>query len=212
MSRSYWKTRFNLDPAILGKQLIVEDVPVTIVGVAARKFSGMRVEATEAFWLPLAMDSILNRSGFGRRSLWLVGRLKPGVRIQQAQAEMAVLYQSTLDEQAKATNNPFIRKMKLEAEPAGAGISYLREEWTKPLWLVMAIVGILLLIACTNLASMLLARGAAREREMAVCVSLGASRLHLACEVLTESMMLSAAGSLFGVLLAYFGRERWPES
>ncbi len=205
LSWSYWKTRFNLDPAILGKQLIVEDVPVTIVGVAARKFSGMRVEATEAFWLPLAMDSILNRSGFGRRSLWLVGRLKPGVRIQQAQAEMAVLYQSTLDEQAKATNNPFIRKMKLEAEPAGAGISYLREEWTKPLWLVMAIVGILLLIACTNLASMLLARGAAREREMAVCVSLGASRLHLACEVLTESMMLSAAGSLFGVLLAYFG-------
>ena len=165
----------------------------------------MRVEATEAFWLPLAMEPILNRSGFGWRSLWLVGRLRPGVSIEQAQAEMAMLYQSTLDEQAKATDNPFIRKMKLEAEPAGAGLSYLREEWTKPLLLVMAIVGLLLLIACTNLASMLLARGAAREHEMAVRVSLGASRFHLARQVLTESMLLSAVGSLFGVLLAYFG-------
>ena len=91
-----------------------------------------------------------------------MGRLKPGVSISQAQAEMAVLYESTLDEQAKATNNPFIRKMKLEMEPAGAGLSHLREEWAKPLLLLQAVVGFLLLLACTNLASMLLARGAAR--------------------------------------------------
>ena len=137
--------------------------------------------------------------------MWLVGRLKPGVSINQAQAEMAVLYESTLDEQAKATNNPFIRKMKLEMEPAGAGLSHLREEWAKPLLLLQAVVGFLLLLACTNLASMLLARGAAREHEMALRLSLGAGQFRLARQVLTESLLLSAAGSLLGLYVAYFG-------
>jgi putative ABC transport system permease protein len=205
VSWSYWKSRFNLDPAILGKQIIVEDVPVTIVGVAPRKFSGLQVESSQDVWLPLAMQSTIVRSGLGWGSLWLVGRLKPGVSINQAQAEMAVLYESTLDEQARATNNPFIRKMKLEIEPAGAGLSHLREEWTKPLLLLMAVVGLLLLIACTNLASMLLARGAAREHEMALRLSLGAGHYRLARQVLTESLLLSAVGSLPGVYVAYFG-------
>ena len=134
-----------------------------------------------------------------------MGRLKPGVSISQAQAEMAVLYESTLDEQAKATNNPFIRKMKLEMEPAGAGLSHLREEWAKPLLLLQAVVGLLLLLACTNLASMLLARGATREHEMALRLSLGAGHFRLARQVLTESLLLSVVGSLLGVYVAYFG-------
>ena len=141
----------------------------------------------------------------GWGSLWLVGRLKPGVSINQAQAEMAVLYESTLDEQAKATNNPFIRKMKLEMEPAGAGLSHLREEWAKPLLLLQAVVGFLLLLACTNLASMLLARGAARQHEMALRLSLGAGQVRLARQVLTEALLLSGLGSLLGLYVAYFG-------
>ena len=205
VSWSYWKSRFNLDPAILGKQIIVEDVPVTVVGVAARNFSGLEVESSREVWLPLAMQPTIVRSGLGWGSLWLVGRLKPGVSINQAQAEMAVLYESTLDEQARATNNPFIRKMKLEMEPAGAGLSKLREEWKKPLLLLQAVVGLLLLLACTNLASMLLARGATREHEMALRLSLGAGHFRLARQVLTESLLLSAVGSLLGVYVAYFG-------
>ncbi len=200
VSWSYWKSRFNLDLAILGKQIIVEDVPVTVVGVTARKFSGLQLEFRQDVWLPLAMEPIVLRPGSARSSLWLVGRLKPGVSIEQAHAEMAVLW-----EQSRTTNNPFIRKMKLEVEPAGAGLSRLREEWAKPVLLLMAIVGLLLLIACTNLASMLLAHGAAREHEMAVRVSLGASRFRLVRQVFTESLLLSAAGSLLGVFLAYFG-------
>jgi len=205
ISWSSWKARFNFDPAILGKQIIVEDVPVTVVGVAARNFFGLEVESSREVWLPLAMQPTMVRSGLGWGSLWLVGRLKPGVSINQAQAEMAVLYESTLDEQAKATNNPFIRKTKLEMEPAGAGLSRLREEWTKPLLLLQAVVGLLLLLACTNLASMLLARGATREHEMALRLSLGAGQLRLARQVVTESMLLSAVGSLLGVYVAYFG-------
>ena len=118
---------------------------------------------------------------------------------------MAVLYESTLEEQARATNNPFVRKMKFEIEPAGAGLSQLREEWTKPLLLLQAVVGLLLLIACTNLASLLLARGATREHEMALRLSLGAGHFRLARQVLTESLLLSAVGSLLGVYVAYFG-------
>jgi putative ABC transport system permease protein len=205
VSWSYWRNRFDLDPAILGKQIIVEDVPVTIVGVTPRRFSGLQVESSQDVWLPLAMQSTIARTGLGWGSLWLVGRLKPGVSINQAQAEMAVLYESTLDEQARATNNPFIRKMKLEMEPAGAGLSHLREEWTRPLLLLMAVAGLLLLIACTNLASMLLARGATREHEMALRLSLGAGHFRLARQVLTESLLLSVVGSLLGVYVAYFG-------
>jgi putative ABC transport system permease protein len=205
ISWSYWRSRFNLDPAILGKQIMVEDVPVAIVGVAARNFSGLQVESRQDVWLPLALQPTIVRSGLGWGALWLVGRLKPGVSINQAQAEMAVLYESTLDEQARGTNNPFIRKMKLEMEPAGAGLSKLREEWKKPLLLLQAVVGLLLLLACTNLASMLLARGATREHEMALRLSLGAGHFRLARQVLTESLLLAAAGSLLGVYVAYFG-------
>jgi len=204
VSWSYWKKQFNLDPAILGKQIFVENLPVTIVGVTQRKFSGLQAEASQDFWLPLAIAPPALRSSHGGW-LWLVGRLKPRVSLEQARAEMAVLYESTLDEQAAITNNPFLRKMKFEMEPAGAGLSQLREEWAKPLLLLIAVVGLLLLIACTNIGSLLLARGAAREFEMALRISLGSSRLRLVYEGLTEALLLSVAGGVLGVFLAYFG-------
>ena len=201
VSWSFWKRSFHLDPGILGKQIIVEDVPVTVVGVASRKFSGLQSEASQDVWLSLAMEPTILRSDSVRTSMWLVGRLKTGVSMEQARAEMTVLW-----EQSNASNNnPFVHKMKFEMEPAGAGLSRLREEFAKPLLALMAVVGVLLLIACTNIASMLLARGAAREHEMAVRVSLGASRFRLVRQVLTESLLLSAAGSLLGIWLAYFG-------
>jgi len=204
VSWSYWKRQFNLDPAILGRQIFVENVPVTVVGVTQRKFSGLQAEASQDFWLPLAIAPPALRSSH-EGWLWLVGRLKPRVSLEQARAEMAMLYESTLDEQATITNNPYLRKMKFEMEPAGAGLSRLREEWAKPLLLLMAVVGLLLLIACTNIGSLLLARGATREFEMALRISLGSSRLRLVREGLTEALLLSVAGSVLGVFLAYFG-------
>jgi len=197
VSWSYWKDRFNLAPAILGKRIVVDDVPVTVIGVTPREFQGLQVVLKPDIWLRVTP---------GRASLSLVGRLKPGVSIRQARAEMAVLYRWTIEERASHSKDPVLRQMKLEVEPAGAGLtSPLRDQFARPLVLLMAVVGLLLLLACTNIASMLLARGAARQREMAVRVSLGAGGFRLARQALTESLLLSALGSGPAVLLAYVG-------
>jgi putative ABC transport system permease protein len=199
VSWAYWKSRFNLDPAILGKQIIVENAPVTIVGVTPRAFFGLQVGSRTDFWLP--------RPTSDRTGLRLVGRQKPGVSIEQARAEMAVMFQFTLEERSRNSKDPLVRQLKIEVDSAGAGFSVLRDRFAMPLLALMAVVGVLLLIACTNVASMLLARGATRQREMALRISLGAGRFRLVRQVLTESVLLSGAGSLLGVFLAYFGAD-----
>ncbi len=148
-------------------------------------------------WLPHAAAT--------RAGLTLVGRLKPGVSIEQAHAEMSVLYAFTIEERTRNSKDPLQRRLKFHLEPAGAGLSALRDLFASPLLALMAVVGALLLLACTNVADMLLARGAARRREIAVRVSLGAGRRRLLRQVLTESVLLSTAGSLLGILLAYCG-------
>jgi len=204
---SYWQSKFNLDPAILGKHIVVDDAPVTIVGVTPRGFSGLQLGMRFDIWVPLSVQWMINpgvRSGLG--SLRLIGRLKPGVSIAKARAEMALLFRFTFEERTRASDDPVMRQLQFAVEPAGAGLSTaLRDRFAKPLLALMAVVALLLLIACTNVAGLLLARGAAREREMAVRVSLGASRVRLLRQVLTESLMLSVTGGVLGVLLAYFG-------
>jgi putative ABC transport system permease protein len=209
VSWAYWQGRFNLDPAILGKRIVVEDVPVTVVGVAPREFFGLQVGSRQDLWLPLAMERMIRRPSFtsSPRYWWLklVGRLRPGVSIEQARAEMAVLYRQTIEDESKTNDDPALRKWTIEVEHAGAGLSRLRDQFARPLLLLMAVVSLLLLIACTNVANMLLARGAARQREMALRVSLGAGRFRLMRQVLTESLLLSMMGGALGVLLAYLG-------
>src|SRR5205823_7925792 len=128
----------------------------------------------------------------------------PGVTIEQARAEMAVLYRFTIEERARS-GDPLVRKLKVEIEPAGNGFNSVRDRFGKPLLILMSIVALLLLLTCVNIASLLLARGAARQRQFAVRLGLGASRIRLVTQVLTESLLLSVSGTLIGVLLAYFG-------
>jgi predicted permease len=196
VSWSYWNARFHLNPATIGKRILIQDQPVTIVGVAPRAFFGVRVGYRTDVWVPRPKSEEM---GF------LLGRLRPGVSLGQAQAEMSVLYQSTLEETARTRKDPSVWQQRLELEPAGAGLAYLRDRYAKPLVLLMAVVGLLLMITCINLASMLLARAAGRQREMAVRVGLGASRLRLVQQVMTESLLLSAAGAFLGVGLAHVG-------
>ena len=209
VSWAYWKNRFNLDRAILGKRIVVDGAPVAIVGVAARGFQGLSLDYRQDLWLPLAMQPVLQptatfiqRQGGG---LILVGRLRSGVSMEQARAQMTVLFRQAAEAEPNSRINAFLRAMKFEMEPAGAGLSRVRDQFARPLVVLMGVVGLLLLIACTNVASMLLARGAARQREMALRVSLGAGRWRLVRQVLTESLLISAAGMLLGILLAYFG-------
>jgi predicted permease len=183
----------------LGRRIIVDDAPLTIIGVTPPEFFGLLTGYWPEIW------AVAPRADAALPSLALIGRRKPGVSIEQARAEMAVLFRFTIEERARGSQDPQMRQLKIEVEPAGAGFSALRDRFGKPLLLLMSVVGLLLLLACINLASLLLAQGAARQREMALRVSLGASRFRIVGQVLTESVLLSVAGSVPGVLLAYFG-------
>ena len=191
VSWSYWKSRFHLDPAILGKQIVLDGRLATIVGVAPRGFFGVVVGSRTDVWAPGTEGSIL------------FGRLRSGVSLEQARAEMSVLYRFTLEELSRTIKG--VAPSKVEVEPAAAGLSRVRDRFAQPLVLLMVVVGVLLLIACVNTANMLLARAAGRQREMAVRVGLGATRIRLVQQVMTESALLSAVAALFGILLAHVG-------
>ena len=175
---------------------------MTIVGVTPRAFIGLQPGIMPAVWMPATEPM----------GLRLMARLKPGVPIEQARAEMRVLQRPRLEELARKSGDPHWLQSRIDVEPAGAGFSALRDRFAAPLQILMAVVGLILLIACTNVASLVLARGAARRHEMAVRVSLGAGRLRLARQMLTESLLLSAAGSLLGVGLGTSAPARWCAS
>jgi predicted permease len=183
MSWSFWNRRFHRDPAILGKRIFYNDAPKIIIGVAPPAYVGPRVGSRTDLWVPAAHYGLM------------LARLKPGVTMQQAQAEIAVLYQG-MKPRAQTS---------MELLPAGAGLARVRDQYGKPLVLLTAVVALLLLLACINVASMLLARSAGRQRELAVRVGLGAGLGRLVRQMLTESLLLSGAGALAGAAVAYYG-------
>ena len=191
VSWDYWNRWFHRDPGILGKRILVNGNPETIAGVAPRNYTGPRVGNRTDVWKPYQKDAVR-----------MVGRLKATVTLRQAQAEMNVLYQAWVNQ--NFASNRKLRQRKVELEPAGAGLSRVRDLYGNSLMLLTGAVGFLLLLACANMASMLLARSAGRRREMAVRVGLGASRGRIMSQMLTESVLLSGAGTLVGVPLAYF--------
>ncbi len=204
VSWSYWKSRFNSDRAIIGRRIIDGNHPLTIVGVAPRDFVGLEPANRQDIWLPLTAQHP-SFATTARYWLKLAARLKPGVSIEQARAQMAVLFQWFVEDEFKTNDDRSVRDWKIEVQPAGAGLSHLRDQFGKPALVLMAVVVLLLLIACANMASLLLARGAARQREMAVRASLGAGRFRLLRQGLTESLVLAASGGLLGIFLAYWG-------
>jgi predicted permease len=194
---------------VVGKRLVVDGVPATVIGVAPRRFFGLQIGAAPEIWLPVAMEPLIqtpSRRESGELTMSVMARVKPGVPLDQARAELRVINRDRIEEIAKRGDVRW-RQVTIDAVPAAAGMSRLTFVYARPLFALMAIVSLLLLLACTSVATLLLARGAARQREMTVRVALGAGRLRLVGQVLTESLLLAGAGCLLGIVLAYFGAD-----
>lgn len=215
LSHALWQTRFQGDPAIVGKNIHLNGLPYTIIGVVQEGFDGVeRGEHLEVV-VPLMMKAQITPTWNDlddRRSRWVqtYGRLKRGVTLEQAKASLQPLHRAILELEvreaafAKASRyskDQFL-KMWMDAVPAAQGDSGMQTVIAKPMFMLMATVGLVLLIACANIANLMLARAAARQKEVAVRLALGASRWQLMRQFLVESLMLAVAGGAAGVLVA----------
>jgi predicted permease len=212
-SYSWFQRQFNGDPSALGKTIRIQSHDYTLIGVARPGFYGYTVDQSTDLWIPLSMEKAFSRPGWNGlgdkffQSLFLIGRLKPGVTATQANAETNLLFKqilrSYLGSQPSQKQLDAIAHASVQLSPGGNGVSYLRYAFSVPLEILMAIVTLVLLIACANIANMLLARGVARTREVAVRMALGASRRRIVLQLLTESMLLAFLGAAAGVALAW---------
>jgi putative ABC transport system permease protein len=213
LSYGYWQRRFGGDPTILNQTIRLNNHPFTVVGVAARNFRSVVVGDAPDLFEPMLMKTQIT-PGWNdldeRRSRWLniAARLKPGVTAKQAEAAMNPLWYSLREMELEQMHNPPQRlrteflKTHLSLLDGAKGLSPLRNEFSRPLVALMAMVGLVLLIACANVANLLLARGASRQREMAIRFALGASRLQVMRQLALESVVLTAAGGALGIVFA----------
>ncbi len=209
ISYGYWQRHFNHDPAAIGRWIRFGDTPFQIIGVARPGFSGLVVGAMTDVWTPIIMSPQRQLQFRGMTILRVVGRLKPGATATQVFAPLQAWYhRMEIDWWGKAPPGTSasllgrVEKLQLKIEPAAKGISRLREQYGQPIEIVFAVVALVLLLACGNVANLLLARAGARQREMAVRISLGAGRLRIIRQLLTESLLLALAAAALGVLLA----------
>ncbi len=217
LSYSFWRNYFDGDRSIVGRTIALNGHAMTVIGVAQPGFDGVELGAPAKVFVPIMMKTEMTPHSDGlkdrrRRLSWVTayGRLKPGVSLEQAQLSLQPLMHSILEmevQQPEFTRSstpedrePFLRN-RVELLPGSE--NDLREDMRRPLWLLVALTGAVLLLACANLANLLLARATARERELAVRLAIGAGRARIVRQLLTESLLLSAAGAAVGLALAF---------
>jgi putative ABC transport system permease protein len=213
LSHAYWTRRFSADPAILNKSLTVNGNPMTVIGVSREGFRGVQVGQTPDVFIPMMMKAqmIPNSRGLDdRRDYWLaiIGRLKPGMSRAQTEDAIRPSYRAALEEElsqrsgvSAQSRQRFLDKIIL-LEDGSNGRRILQLNAEKPILILMGMAGLALLIACANVANLLLARGAARQREIAVRMALGAGRWRLMRQFLLESLLLSLTGGAVGLIVA----------
>ncbi len=216
LGHDYWQTRFGGSREALNDTLIVNGQALTIVGVAPKGFQGTTLGSRPQVYVPITLRGLMSPGfdGFeNRRSYWayLFARLKPGVTLEQAQAALNVPYRAIIREveapllegMSEATMARFLER-EITAEEGARGQSSFHGEARVPLYLLLAVTGVVLLIACANIANLLLARSAARGSEIAVRLAIGASRRKLISQLLTESCLLAAMGAVAGLAVAHW--------
>ena len=214
LSYSYWETQFGLDPAVINDVITINGQSMTVVGVAPKGFEGTTLGDLPRVFVPISMRGLMSpgfRSFENRRAYWayLFGRLKPGVSMDQARARLNALYkpilndvEAPLQEGMSAQTLARFKAREIVLSDGERGQSSIHLEATTPLLMLFSITGIVLLIACANIANLLLARGANRAMEMAVRLSLGAGRAQLLGQLLTEAVMLAVIGGTASLLVA----------
>ena len=204
LSNRCWREHYRSDPHVIGKIIIVDDVPLDIIGVTKPDFSEVDMEVTSDAIVPIGFDPNEGKRGWYN----VTGRLKPGVSMAQARAELAALWPGIIASTAPPTMRPeararyFARKLELTSESKGD--SFLREEYSRPLTLLMSLAGLILLVTCVNLASIMLARTASRASEFQVRLALGATRWQIMRLVLLEAVFISVVGSVIGTAVAFW--------
>jgi predicted permease len=221
LSYEYWTKRFARDPSVLGRKIVVNGNDLTIVGVAQEGFSGVELGQTPKFYVPIMLQKEL---GFGqadnltnRRDRWVnaFGRLKPGVSITQAKASLAPFMHSMLEmevqEAAFAHASQYDReqflKCWIDVTSGSQGRPSLQVDLRTPMWVLMAITGMVLLIACANIANLLLARATGRQKEIAVRLAIGAGRGRVIRQLMVESLLLAGMGAMAGLAFAVWGDQ-----
>ncbi|HSE30847.1 MAG TPA: ABC transporter permease [Pyrinomonadaceae bacterium] len=215
ISNATWESRLGGSLDVVGQTITIDEVVYTIVGVAPKEFFGTTVGQAPDVWIPLAMQKKLppaywdGREDDGFQSMYLIGRLKGGVTPEQAQADVNLLFKQWMI--SAASNPPSARQQeglqnaRVELTSVRRGLSDLRTQFSLSLKILMAVVGLVLLIACANVANILLANGAARRKEFAVRIAVGARRARLIRQLLTESVLIATLGGLAGVIIAWWG-------